>query len=340
MTLIVALDANTWISQRLLRSKLGATFLFALQKQAGKIVLPRVIRHETIKKLLNIGTGAVDNVQNGLLTLGALVGETPDVQLPTAEVIRRAIDDRLADLGGLIMTLDPTPDDYERAIARVIDARPPNSERKEQFRDSLILEQLLSNFATDEVFFVTNDSDFVFRDGSVLRPLQEELDERGAKLQIVRELEDVLKALGEAATLPDKDEILLALSEGVLHELLDHARKNGYDFGSVRASTLEAFATEDHQRLIVKFKIEWFADNIPLPDGTVVSGGGVTTEGSAFYNISSKSASDVRLERVALSTASGEPIAQTVYAIGAIQIGRRTSPFRIEAPLQKRGKWK
>jgi hypothetical protein len=331
----VALDTNAWFSQRVLRSGLGAALLFAVRRRGARIVLPHVTRLETIARLTEEGVRAVADIRGSLVTIAALLGRRPDPDLPAEDTIRKAIEARFADLTEFIDELEPSMQDYLRATQRVISKRPPN-ERKEQFRDSLILEQLLSNYPTTAGYFVTSDSDFFAARGSreLTASLKEELSALGAQLRILPTIEDVLTALGQEALQPDRVAILTALSGGVLLTLHEHSTKHGYEIGEPTSSTIDAFLTEHHDRLLVSFEISWSALRIPLSDGGVLPEGTIAAKGSATYDLRTQDASTIQIERIQLRGPTGEVIRQdvTIYA-GPVVIGARTTPFRLRRPL-------
>lgn len=119
----------------MLRSGLGATLLFAVRQRGARLVVPQVIRLETIARLTEDGLEAVGSIQDGLSTLG----RRPDPDLPSEAMIPEAIEVRFGKLAEFVVQLEPSLDDYLSAVKRVVAKRAPN-ERKEQFRDSLVLD--------------------------------------------------------------------------------------------------------------------------------------------------------------------------------------------------------
>jgi hypothetical protein len=104
--MFVALDTNSWFRERLLRSGLGATLLFAVRQRGVRLVVPQVVRLETLARLTAEGVGAVSAIREALVTVAAIVGRRPDPDLPVEEGIRKAIQDRLGELAEFIDELD------------------------------------------------------------------------------------------------------------------------------------------------------------------------------------------------------------------------------------------
>jgi len=334
--MFVALDTNSWFRERLLRSGLGATLLYALRQSGARLVMPQVVRAETIARLTEEGARAVGSIKDDLATVAALTGNRPDPDLPSDEALRQAIEARLRDLAGFIDELEPSMEDFANALRRVIEKRPPN-ERKEQFRDSLILEQLLRRYPNEEGFVVTNDGDFfaakVRRD---LAPaLAREFAERRSHLRVVATIEEVLTGLGQEALRPDREAILRALNGQIMIKLQNHSNVHGYEIGEPVESKIEAFLTEHHDRLFVSFEISWRALGIPLSDGTILPEGVVGSTGTALFDLLTDEASKVQITKVHVRSLAGEVIHQdaTVYAEGAIFLGARTAPYYLRRRL-------
>ena len=97
--MIIALDANAWISERLLRSSVGTALLYAARRIGAHIVLPEVTRKEVIHKILETGRDAVSKVSRDFLIIQAIVGSRPDYRLPSDAEFERAIAARFQELG-------------------------------------------------------------------------------------------------------------------------------------------------------------------------------------------------------------------------------------------------
>lgn len=68
----------------------------------------------------------------------------------------------------------------------------------------------------------------------------------------------------------------MAVSREVLFKIHEHSIRNGYEVGDTTTSTIEAFFTENYDRLFVSFEISWYASSIPLPEGNVMPEGSVS----------------------------------------------------------------
>jgi hypothetical protein len=332
----IALDTNAWVSQRMFRSGLGAAFLYAVRQSGARIVLAEITRLETKARLADAGVEAVQRINSGLTTVAAILGRRPDPALPDREALERAIDERFAQLSELILPLPPELGDYERAAARVVEKRPPN-ERKEQFRDSLLLEQILRRFPTESAFLVTEDSDFFESKNTrkVAPVLAEELRAVRSGLIILPSVEQLLTALGREVTSIDEKAITNALSRDLLVLLMEHASKHAYDIGDVMTTSVEAFLTEDHNQLALSFDMQFVALAIRTDDEGVLPSGELAVSGTATYDLRSATVADVRLDRIRLTTSTGDILQSRVslFAHGAVSFGRRYVPFTLRRPL-------
>jgi hypothetical protein len=157
-------------------SKLKVEFYFQLLREK-----------KCYRVLINIGQKAVSDIKAGFLTVQTFVGQRPDYELPNNEQFSSAVEARFEELVPMVVILNTPMAAYEAAIDRVIQGFPPN-ERKEQFRDSLVLELLIPHALKQTVHFVTRDGDF-YEGGKpekgVAGKLQEELRQKNANLHIL-----------------------------------------------------------------------------------------------------------------------------------------------------------
>jgi hypothetical protein len=334
--MIIVLDANVWVSQRMMRSGLGAAFLYAVRRSGAHIGLAEVTRLETRARLTDAASEAGERISGGLTTLAAILGSRPDPELPTREVIERAIDDRFAQLQTLLRPLRPEKSDYELALARVIAKRPPNV-RKEQFRDSLLLEQIIREFGSEMVYLVTDDSDFFdSRDRRLVDPsLLAELHARGSRLTILPTMEQLLTAMGGEAMAPDHVAIIDAISRDVLFFLMSDSAKHGFDVGDMTSSSIEAFLTEDHHKLAVSFELQFRALSVHTDSGDVAPLGLVDVSGTATFDLPSAAAENVRIGQIRVTSSAGDLLQQSarIFIDGMATFGARTVPFSLRRLL-------
>ena len=70
--MLVVIDANVWLKERLLRSAIGVAFVHAVKRLDARILLPTVTRDEVHAGVERMGLDAVAKVQTGFVTIQSL----------------------------------------------------------------------------------------------------------------------------------------------------------------------------------------------------------------------------------------------------------------------------
>jgi hypothetical protein len=86
----VVLDANVWVTERLLQSSLGSAVLFALTGAHALIGLPEVVEIEVNSILTKQAKEAVEGLRKNAQLLSQLSGQRATHQVPTSEAIQKA----------------------------------------------------------------------------------------------------------------------------------------------------------------------------------------------------------------------------------------------------------
>ena len=73
----VILDANIWVTERLLHSSLGAALLYSLRETNSLILLPEVVEEEVIAVVTREGNKAVGDIESGFVTIQAITVHNP-----------------------------------------------------------------------------------------------------------------------------------------------------------------------------------------------------------------------------------------------------------------------
>ncbi len=255
-TICVVLDSNLWRQQYGLRSHAGAAFLFLLQQREGVLGLPEVVEMEIVKVLSAAGRDEVQSLEESFRRLRMITGSHPAVTLPSDQELLRAVQVRLAELDSLFVRVSLDLEQTRRALASVQAGRAPN-QRREQTKDSLIWEATRLLASTYDVHLVTDDGAFFRPDGKGLAvDLAEECERDGLQIQIHRNIAAILAVLRAGA--PDLDYSHLAeqLLDGLRLEVeRGLAEPHGFKLGAATESKIEAFATEDLNRLFLTFEL-------------------------------------------------------------------------------------
>ena len=334
----VILDANIWIGHRLFRSSLGAAFLYALKTTNIKICLPDITELELINGVVSEGTKAVQRVESGYLTIQALLGSRPDYQSPTPEDFKSKATERITELGNLIQRIEISISHYKAALNRVIEGVPPNR-TKEQFRDSLLWEVVRELSSSHEVAFITKDYAFYEENKPERGPASELLEEvklLQRPITFHTGLESYLKAVEEKIPPVDYDYIAQAINSALHGKIIQYALERQITLGPLKKYGMEAYLTEDQDKLAVAFELSYSATDLGQlheeGSGTAL----VVVVGNGSYNLSLKLPMDLQLGKIECKDAEGKMTQgksiSYIYA-GDVLIGTRLIPFSVRRKL-------
>jgi hypothetical protein len=336
--LLIALDANIWIAERLLRLALGAALLYTVRARRSRIVLPSVTRREAVEGIVQAGQEAVARIQQGFTTYQAIVGERPEYHVQGPADFRCRAEERFAELADFLLPIDHSPQQIDAALGRVIAGRPPNTKTREQFRDSLLWEIVLELAREHDVRLIARDADFCesnkLAEGLALE-LRNEVRSSAAQLEFYGSLQDYLATVDLASIGPDTA-LLAKLLDGALRtEIRSYAERRGALIDGPRESKLERFLTEKAELVAIGFRLEYpFRIERDEREGQTLTGS-FTVRGSASYNSASGAIENVQLGAVECLDAGGEQIAgmTTTYAYGNIVLGTRQLPFTVRKQI-------
>jgi hypothetical protein len=334
---IVFLDANIWISERLLKSAMGAAFLYSIRQMGGKIGLPYVTEVELIRGAATDGLKAVKSIETGFTTIQTLTGFRPDYQLPTGTDFENKAKERVTELSELISKLDVSLDQYKDALNRVVDGVPPNRTR-EQYRDTLLWEVIRQIASPEtEIVLITRDSDFYqenkFERG-LAKELAREISELDGIISIYPDLESYLLAIKEKIPPFEYDTVAAAISSFIFEDTRQYAVDRNIGLSSLSEYNMDAFLTERDGYLAITYKLRYHAEDL---DGTAQNVQFVLVTGKCFYHISSGAISDSSLDRIECVDQSGQriPAKGTVYIdVGGAYQGVRMIPYSIRRRLE------
>jgi hypothetical protein len=124
----VILDASSWISERLLRSSMGAALIHLLLQQRCRIGLPESVEGETTQQLIELGVKAIEDMQQSTRLLEQLAGQSLRGSPFDEAAIRRGIEQRWQELAPVIERLPLSMDTVRAALDRVIRGVPPSKQ--------------------------------------------------------------------------------------------------------------------------------------------------------------------------------------------------------------------
>jgi hypothetical protein len=87
----VVLDANIWVTERLLQSSMGSAILFALTSSGASLGLPEIVEMEVNTVLTAEAERAVEGLRKSARLLRQLSGQKTLHQAPTREAIQEGL---------------------------------------------------------------------------------------------------------------------------------------------------------------------------------------------------------------------------------------------------------
>jgi hypothetical protein len=335
--IILVLDANIWIRERMLRSSLGAALLYAVRKLRAKIALSEVTKAETVKGIVKAGTDSVQKIQNAFVTIQTITGSRPDYNLPTSEELERSADERLNELSDILYPVQLSYENMKSALTRVLNESSPSA-KKEQFRDSLLWETVLGLAETFEVHLITEDSDF-YQDGGpgkgLAQDLIREIKEKHLQITTYKDIGTFLKSVSEKILPPEPDKLASAIDEGLHATLIGYADDKAFHLESMVSHEIDSYLTEQKDVLAIAFELNYRITDIQLPEGTVLPTGSLVVTGYCSADSTSEEISGMQLGNIDCFGPNGEaiPIKSTGYARLDAVMGVRKVPYRLRRKL-------
>jgi hypothetical protein len=337
---IIFLDSNIWRKERLLKSSIGAAFLYAIRRTGGKIGLPHVTEVELIMGASRDGLEAVKSIKSGFATIQTLIGTRPDYSLPIADDFEEEARKRIAELNDLIIKYDHSLEQYHSALARVVQGTSPNRTR-EQFRDTLLWESIVVASTDYQIGFVTNDLDFYQEkmiEKGLAKDLHDEITSQNGKLCCYRNLDEYLAKIKDEIPPLDYKNVAKAISSEIYEEVLQDARKRDLSLSSLGDSSLKAFLTERTDVLAITYELRYCIDveqsDLDLMNSLLY----VVIFGNCFYHLVSGEITNPTLNRIEYQDQDEQrvPAMGTVYLkAGGISLGTQYIPFTIRRKLDE-----
>jgi hypothetical protein len=329
--MLVALDANVWISESLLRSATGAAFLHAVGRMDAKVLLPDVTRDEVIAGVQRAGLDAVARVNRGFSTIQALTGTRSQYEAPSAEDFRAAARDRIRQLDGFIKFVAVTAEHHDRALARLHEHRPP-AETREQYRDCLLWEALLDQDEAERTL-VTSDKDFMDRTSAnkcLAAVLKEEC---GGSISFFACLADYLRAVESQIPPMDAGAVVRSITGALLPTALGFIEERGGRLGELVDSQLELYATEDPDATAAVFTLTMSAFDVSLPADTgTVPKANLLLRGDCVLR-GDNDIADIAMDRIDVQGLDGALLPGSTLYVRAVDVGGRQVDYSVREPI-------
>jgi hypothetical protein len=269
----IVLDANIWVSERLLQSSIGSALLYAVAGAKGKIGLPEVVEREISRVLPDMAEKAVNIIRRETALLRQLSGHSMALTGPTQLAVLEGIADRWKQLVGVIERSPFTFDQAQSALTRIIDKLPPCGDNNEQFRDCCIWDAAVSSAGTGRVVHLVT-ADVAFYEGrkwdnGLARSLRQDLDAKGADLRIYPSLRDLLSALKDTAATIDEVAIAAAIVETVTPRAREMAMERGnFELVAAGEPSIFGYATPTPTLVAISFVVPFEIARVATESGT------------------------------------------------------------------------
>jgi hypothetical protein len=307
----VILDANVWVSERLLKSTIGSATLFAISQGGGFIGLPEIVELEAEKILVAQAEKAVEDIRKDIQLLNQLSGTSIALIAPDPKAIKKGICERWQQLEGILKRVPFTHEHAKSALLRVIDRLPPCGENNEQFRDSCIWEVALELAIDCPVHLITNDSAFYEsrnRSRGLATQLLAEVKERNLDVLIHITLGDFLTSMKATVARLDKAALAAKIGEAVTPIARDFVAEKGkgFELGRRISSRIKGFATPKPAIFAVSFVTSFEMTYVKATkSGEDREDATLTLEGTCSYSQTSDEVSEIKIETWGMTSEGG-----------------------------------
>jgi PIN domain-containing protein len=340
----VVLDANVWVAERLLLSSLGSAVLFSLTGAHALIGLPEVVESEVKSVLTAQAEEAVEGVRKNTHLLGQLSRQREMHHVPTSEAIQEGMEQRWAELGGILKRIPFSLEQAKAALIRVVEKILPSGANNEQFRDCCIWEAASGLSAEHPVHLVTNDSAFYEgpdRSRGLAEPLGEELARSGRELRIYSSIRDFLGKMDRAVILDEA-----AIAEAIVRAVAPRAREiaannaRGFELGSSFSTRISGFATPKPSVVAVSFQVSFELTRLEAQeDDEHKFDANLRVSGSCSYDPNLKELSEIEVKEWSVSVPKGVTGTSRITVAVISRIGGRKPvqlvTFRSQGALPK-----
>ena len=301
-------------------------------------MFPEVVEAEVRKLIPKVGLEAATKVSESFHVIEMIVGSRPNAKLHTQKDMDDAVTIRLTGLEGLLLPVPTTSEHLQAALRKVMSDAPPNEPGREQFKDSLIWEEILEieKKTGDDIYlhFVSNDRDY-YEDRDMSKGLAKELRaEVGSHFRIHSDLRKCLESIREKAAPLYKEELSKEIAVAVAPEVTRYVSEEGMRLGQLMKSSVESFLTEKVDKLALAFTLTLGLVHTDH-DGCIDDA--VEVVGEALYDQREKVVRQIELESISLKwrTVDGVPRQSRIFMANAVSGEKKTVDyqFRERFPL-------
>jgi len=312
----ILLDTNIWRKIFFSKSPLASSLINSLKLHKAKILFPEIIELELKRILLRDGLDYRLRIENANKNLSSLVGSEYALSIPTDDDIKDSINKRLEFLKEYLEPIPINIDHVKSAIKRIIDKIPPNSQNKEQFRDSFIWEVGLDLANKYSVYFVSEDGDFFSdkKSKTFHKSLLDEIQKGGISLKPFSSLAGCLKELMGLATINNMDKIPGLILEFIKKDIESTSNRQEFNVLEVKSFKLVTLQMTKPNHIALDFTIWLDAENLSNEERNSPT---AEIKGVGDANIEDNTLSDVELEYIKFiwNDQAGQQRVQTNYYV-------------------------
>jgi hypothetical protein len=232
--------------------------------------------------------------------ISTLTGSPPLAFLPSQVELEQIVAKRLAELAPILERIQFTPA-HAIAALDMVDAKvPPNSEKNQQFKDSVIWQAVLDLSRKYTVHFITNDKGFFLdRDQSkgLAVNLQQDCTAANGSIAVYCDLDSCLEAIRSDRPLFDYERLKSLIKSFVIPKLQAEAtRLQYYEIKELFRADITSFRTTDPNRIAMDYTI-----TIDVYSSAIQDHGKecrAVAYGSCYYDCISDSISDNFIEEI------------------------------------------
>jgi hypothetical protein len=286
----VILDANVWVSERLLQTTIGSALLYAVSAARATIVVPEIVELEVNNVLPEQAETANEDIRKRIGLLKHLSGSPFMTFLaPSRSAVQAGIQTRWEQLNGVITRTAFTHQHARGALNRILGKHPPCGQNNEQFRDCCIWEAALEVARNGPAHLITNDSAFYEnrdRARGLAPLLRTELSDHGLCINLYPDIAHFLSGMGETIFKLDETTVAAKILTAVIPavtgiiECLNASQKNLFILGKPSTPRIQGFSTPKSAIFAVTFELNFPLENT-VPERSDAT---LTVEGTCSYD--------------------------------------------------------
>jgi len=241
----------------MLRTPISLALLNGVVVNDARIGLPEVVEKEIMIKTEQRGIQLLDEISKliRLLTYYSQDTMTPN-ELPTKNAISTALPKRLEELSAHIIRHKHSLSEMQNALDMVLRRLPPNTEKNQQYKDSLMWQAVLSLADKYYIHFVTKDKGFFdnrnYADGPA-KNLSKDIESKENRIEIHPGLQSCTALLRTFDKPLDDELIYQKIFQAAKDEIDRHFVPKGFFPKSRKSASLTKFFTSDPVKIAIQF---------------------------------------------------------------------------------------